>query len=357
MATLPSGGALNIGGSGEFGGEIRGAANARIGGDLQVNGSGDVVGNLHAGAVNADGQGNFGGLHSNHDLGTDGDLTVAGVAILKTSADVTGDMTVGGKFTADTLQPILLRSGMAAVSVNSGQVALQTGGGSLLMQEMPVFPGGCTFTLDTAPASGPPHTIEIGQDGNVFLGKSLNVRLNANLNGNAQVASNLTVNGVFTAFGNSSLGDIFAHEVTSQNDLHAQGGVLAGYATFSGDVTARAYNTTSDRAAKENIMPVDPRAILEKVARLPVSVWNFKSDGGVRHIGPMAQDVYAAFAVGSDDRHIATVDGDGLALAAIQGLNQVVEEKDRRIRALEKDVEELKARMNELTGARQGNAP
>ena len=34
----------------------------------------------------------------------------------------------------------------------------------------------------------------------------------------------------------------------------------------------------------------------------------------------MAQDFYAAFKVGQDDKHIATVDADGIALAAIKAL-------------------------------------
>ena len=49
----------------------------------------------------------------------------------------------------------------------------------------------------------------------------------------------------------------------------------------------------------------------------------------------MAQDFYAAFGVGEDDKHIATIDADGVALAAIQGLYRVVEEKDARIAGLE----------------------
>ncbi|HEY0548440.1 MAG TPA: hypothetical protein VGF13_02495 [Verrucomicrobiae bacterium] len=56
----------------------------------------------------------------------------------------------------------------------------------------------------------------------------------------------------------------------------------------------------------------------------------FKS---VRHIGPMAQDFRSAFAVGENDRTITTVDADGVALAAIQGLNQKVEEENGALRA------------------------
>jgi cell division protein FtsB len=35
----------------------------------------------------------------------------------------------------------------------------------------------------------------------------------------------------------------------------------------------------------------------------------------------MAQDFYAAFRVGADDRHITSIDEDGVALAAIKALH------------------------------------
>ena len=40
----------------------------------------------------------------------------------------------------------------------------------------------------------------------------------------------------------------------------------------------------------------------------------------------MAQDFYAAFNVGTNERHIAPIDESGVALAAIQGLNEKLEE-------------------------------
>jgi hypothetical protein len=49
----------------------------------------------------------------------------------------------------------------------------------------------------------------------------------------------------------------------------------------------------------------------------------------------MAQDFYAAFDLGEDDRHISAVDADGVALAAIQGLYRVVQEQEAQIAALE----------------------
>jgi hypothetical protein len=48
----------------------------------------------------------------------------------------------------------------------------------------------------------------------------------------------------------------------------------------------------------------------------------------------MAQVFHAAFGLDTDDKHIATVDADDVALAAIQGLNQKLNEKGAEIQAL-----------------------
>jgi len=113
----------------------------------------------------------------------------------------------------------------------------------------------------------------------------------------------------------------------------------------NGTIDAVVFNPTSDRNAKEHFKPVDALAVLEKVTALPISEWNYKVAEGIRHVGPMAQDFQAAFNLGEDDKHIATVDADGVALAAIQGLNlKLTEELERR------DVEntELKQRLEKL---------
>jgi predicted nuclease with TOPRIM domain len=56
-------------------------------------------------------------------------------------------------------------------------------------------------------------------------------------------------------------------------------------------------------------------------------------------------DFQAAFALGSDDKHISTVDEGGVALAAIQGLNQKLEE---RLQQKETEITELKLRLEKL---------
>ncbi len=77
----------------------------------------------------------------------------------------------------------------------------------------------------------------------------------------------------------------------------------------------------SDRNAKTNMAPLDEAAVLDKVAALPITRWSYTSERGVRHVGPMAQDFYAAFKVGEDDKHITSIDEDGVALAAIKALH------------------------------------
>jgi hypothetical protein len=111
--------------------------------------------------------------------------------------------------------------------------------------------------------------------------------------------------------------------------------------------------SSSDRNAKENFQPVDANEVLAKVAALPLTKWNYRDDTSSTHIGPMAQDFYAAFGVGPDDKHIATIDADGVALAAIQGLNQRLKEKDAAIEALQHRLERLEA---SLSNKREGAA-
>jgi hypothetical protein len=79
--------------------------------------------------------------------------------------------------------------------------------------------------------------------------------------------------------------------------------------------------SASDRNMKTDVVRVDSAAVLDKVAALPIERWSYKSERGVRHVGPMAQDFYAAFGVGADDKHITSIDEDGVALAAIKALH------------------------------------
>jgi trimeric autotransporter adhesin len=97
------------------------------------------------------------------------------------------------------------------------------------------------------------------------------------------------------------------------------------------------WSSLSDRAAKRAIRPASGRKVLRKLASVPVSTWSYRAqDDSIRHIGPMAQDFYRVFGVGEDRRHIDSVDADGVALAAIKGLNRKVERLQRKVASLKR---------------------
>jgi uncharacterized coiled-coil protein SlyX len=128
--------------------------------------------------------------------------------------------------------------------------------------------------------------------------------------------------------------------------INATGGIASGMHLAGG---TSSWSTLSDRDAKANYEAVDGREILRQVAAMPVQTWNYKAqDPAIRHIGPVAQDFYAAFAVGDTDKFISTVDADGVALAAIQGLNQIVQEQEAQITTQQAQIDALEARLAAL---------
>ncbi|HEX3469025.1 MAG TPA: tail fiber domain-containing protein [Candidatus Elarobacter sp.] len=111
----------------------------------------------------------------------------------------------------------------------------------------------------------------------------------------------------------------------------------------------------SDRNAKTAIVPLDDDAVLAKVDALPISRWSYKTERGVRHAGPMAQDFYAAFKLGEDDRHITSIDEDGVALAAIKALhadNRALHAQNAHLadanQRIERELAELRAEVASL---------
>ncbi|MFO1312308.1 MAG: tail fiber domain-containing protein [Burkholderiales bacterium] len=81
----------------------------------------------------------------------------------------------------------------------------------------------------------------------------------------------------------------------------------------------------SSRTFKEDFAAVDGTSVLAKVLAMPVTTWRYRGSNEGRHMGPIAEDFAAAFGLGDGDRYIGTVDGIGVALAAIQGLNGTLE--------------------------------
>jgi endosialidase-like protein len=169
-------------------------------------------------------------------------------------------------------------------------------------------------------------------------------------------------------FGNGSLNGDFAGVNVNGPVLWGNGGGALGTLnntqavsllwTATSVTVNGTFNNNSDRNAKEHFTAVSSKEVLDKVATLPLNEWSYKTDAATRHLGPTAQDFYSAFNLGTDNKHIAPMDEGGVALAAIQALNQKLNENDAEIKrlkqradevdSLEKQIDSLTARLNEL---------
>jgi hypothetical protein len=119
----------------------------------------------------------------------------------------------------------------------------------------------------------------------------------------------------------------------------------------------------SDRDAKQDIERLDAQEILAKIVDLEVSKWSYIDAPKQRHIGPMAQDFHSAFGLGRDNKHIATLDTSGVALAGIQALaeenhrlnqeNQALNERLGRLESQQARLQEVVLQMQEEQRARQ----
>ena len=112
-----------------------------------------------------------------------------------------------------------------------------------------------------------------------------------------------------------------------------------GELRIAGSIYSAGVLVTSDRSKKENFKPIDTAQVLTSIESLPITRWTFKDDSNdVEHIGPMAQDFYAAFNVGVDDKHINPMDVTAVALSGIQELSKRVSEKDVTIAELKQQL-------------------
>ncbi len=113
----------------------------------------------------------------------------------------------------------------------------------------------------------------------------------------------------------------------------------------------------SSRDLKENITPVNGSSLLEDISNLQIYRWNYKDqDESVQHIGPMAQDFYATFNIGDDDKTIASLDPAGISLAAIKELhmmNKSLSNKVAEIDILKEQIAKLENELDELSNVKQ----
>lgn len=144
----------------------------------------------------------------------------------------------------------------------------------------------------------------------------------------------------------------FTSEAANEFAVRATGGVrfVSGIDTDGSNVTgvqlpagSGSWATLSDASAKANFTTIDSRQVLNSLSSIAIATWNYKGQHpSIRHIGPNAQDFSNAFGLGGESSsYISSVDADGVALAAIQGLYEIAQEKQAQIEGQSKQIEAL----------------
>jgi hypothetical protein len=180
----------------------------------------------------------------------------------------------------------------------------------------------------------------IGERANVSNGKAMVISLGNSFGADTTDSGTGTftlraVNGIYLT-NNTGTGSI--------NAGHFIDTVTGAYLTTGGTWT-----NSSDRNKKENFRDVAGEEVLRKLANMPVTTWNYRNESSaVRHLGPMAQDFYAAFALGDSDKAISTVDEGGVALAAAKALDARTLTQQQEIDALRAENAALQQRLERL---------
>lgn len=122
----------------------------------------------------------------------------------------------------------------------------------------------------------------------------------------------------------STTADQFVVRASGGVKFYSNSGTSSGVSLSAG---GGSWSSVSDRAQKKDFEEVDTVAILEQLQAIPILRWlyQWEESGSSKHLGPVAQDFKPAFYPGRDETSISTLEFDGVALAAIQGLNQKVE--------------------------------
>jgi len=193
----------------------------------------------------------------------------------------------------------------------------------------------------------------------VFSDRSSVDTLRAGVNHSA----NWRVSGGFRIFTASNLSTGVTIQSGASVSNWGQASAVISTSTGALLTTGGVWQNASDVNRKHLFADVSGEDVLVRLRSLPITSWSYKvEDAAVRHIGPTAQDFYATFGLGTDERSIGTVDADGVALVAakalevrtytqaeeIAGLRTENADQATRIQALERQNAELTARLERL---------
>ena len=251
-------------------------------------------------------------------------------------------------------------SGFASVAL--GYLAEATGNYSLSLGPQNDATGDISTAMGINNIASGQYSTVIGFNSTASAQNAIAVGDNVSASGQNAMAigSNITANGSYsTAMGNyvstSGFNGAFVigdNSTTTVMQSFVDNGFRArfagGYRLLTNSAAtigvvltpnANAWAAISDERLKENLLPVDGESFLRKIALMPLTTWNYKTQDPktLRHYGPMAQDFFAAF--GKDE--MGTIGCDTLINQQdLLGVNLIA------VQALEKRTTNLQAQLD-----------
>ncbi len=237
--------------------------------------------------------------------------------------------------------------GAAGFAVGAGNRVCDTYGiamGNNAKSGGPLINGKCdpdTFNLRGLAAVAIGYNVTADQDHTMAFGK---------------FASNNGFSGTFIWSDGSATAsaDTFRNTANNEFAARATGGFrfrtnLAGTTGCNLPAGSGVFNCTSSRFTKENFFAVKGSDILSKLRAIPITSWNYIDEGkNVRHIGPMAEDFFAQFQLGTGNTSIGVQDLAGVSIAAVKELDTQLQQKNEEVKQLQDEVKQLRATQDEL---------
>ena len=143
--------------------------------------------------------------------------------------------------------------------------------------------------------------------------------------------------------------DTFRNIINNEFAARATGGFrfrtnLSGTTGCNLPAGSGVFSCTSSRATKGGVEAVDGEDVLTRLGRVPMSTWSYLAEaGGVRHIGPMAEDFFDAFGLGTGNTAIGVQDLASVSLAAAKALDARTQALSAENQALRVETEALRA--------------
>jgi len=225
-----------------------------------------------------------------------------------------------------------IASGNTAISL--GTYTLASGNYSTAIGYNARATGNNSTAIGVAAASGYGSTaLGFGTTASGYISTALGAYVSTSTNDGSFIIGDISPNTTGIVLNTSALNQMMMRFAGGYM-LYSNAATTTGVSLAAG---GGSWASISDRRKKENFTMLDKEDMLTKVCAMPVTRWNYKSQPTTqKHVGPMAQDFYAAFGldgVGCDTT-INTVDIDGVNMIAIQALAEKNEQLMKEVDAL-----------------------